>query len=119
MVEAATKQAKATAKYIRLAPRKARQVVDLIRGKDIDEALGILRFLPQKAAKIVEKVVRSAVANAEHNYNLVADELIVLKAYVDQGPTLKRYQPRAYGRANIMHRRMSHVTVVVGERKEG
>ncbi|MEW6183967.1 MAG: 50S ribosomal protein L22 [Bacillota bacterium] len=119
MVDEAIKEAKATAKYLRLAPRKARQVVALIRGKDIEEALGILRFTPQKAAKIVEKVVRSAVANAEHNYNMIADELVVLRAYVDQGPTLKRYQPRAYGRANIMHRRMSHVTVVVGERKEG
>lgn len=120
MVRAANlKEAKATAKYLRLAPRKARQVVDLIRGKSVGEALSVLRFTPQKAARMVEKVVRSAVANAEHNYDMVADELIILRAYVDQGPTLKRFQPRAYGRANLIRRRTSHVTVVVGERKEG
>ncbi|MEW6572444.1 MAG: 50S ribosomal protein L22 [Bacillota bacterium] len=120
MVDAkSVKESKATAKYLRVAPRKARQVVDLIRGKEIGEALSVLRFTPQKAAKLVEKVVRSAVANAEHNYDMAADELVVLKAYVDQGPTLKRYKPRAYGRANIMRRRTSHITVVVGERKEG
>ncbi|HIE12548.1 MAG TPA: 50S ribosomal protein L22 [Desulfotomaculum sp.] len=113
------KEAKATAKYLRIAPRKARQVVDLIRGKEIGEALNLLRFTPQKAAKLVEKVVRSAVANAEHNQDMVADELVILNAYVDQGPTLKRYRARAYGRANIIRRRMSHITVVVGERKEG
>uniref|UniRef100_A0A7C1JBR0 Large ribosomal subunit protein uL22 n=1 Tax=Ammonifex degensii TaxID=42838 RepID=A0A7C1JBR0_9THEO len=115
----AVKEARATARYLRVSPRKARQVVDLIRGKRVGEALSILRFVPRKAARMVEKVVRSAVANAEHNYDLVADELFIVRAYVDQGPSLKRYRPRAYGRANIIRRRTSHVTVVVGERKEG
>ncbi|MDI6632052.1 MAG: 50S ribosomal protein L22 [Bacillota bacterium] len=113
------REAKATAKYLRVPPRKARQVVDLIRGKKVGEALSILRFIPQKGARMVEKVVRSAVANAEHNYDLIANELVVLRAYVDQGPSLKRYRARAYGRANIIRRRTSHITIVVGERKEG
>jgi large subunit ribosomal protein L22 len=113
------KEVKATAKYLRVSPRKARQVVDLIRGKSVGEALSVLRFVPQKAAKIVEKVVRSAAANAEHNHDMIADELVIVKAYVDQGPSLKRMQPRAYGRANIIRHRTSHVTIVVGERKEG
>lgn len=113
------KEARATAKYLRVSPRKARQVVDLIRGKRVGEALSILRFVPRKAARMVEKVVRSAVANAEHNYDLIPDELFIVRAYVDQGPSLKRVRARAYGRANIIRRRTSHVTVVVGERKEG
>ncbi|MGQ9512291.1 50S ribosomal protein L22 [Thermodesulfitimonas sp.] len=115
----AVKEARATAKYLRVSPRKARQVVDLIRGKRVGEALSILRFVPRKAARMVEKVVRSAVANAEHNYDLIPDELFIVRAYVDQGPSLKRIRPRAYGRANIIRRRTSHITVVVGERKEG
>jgi len=113
------KEAKAVAKYLRVSPRKARRVVDLIRGKEVREALSILRFTPQKAARMVEKVVRSAIANAEHNYNLIAEELVILRAYVDQGPTLKRYKPRAYGRANLMRRRTSHISVVVGTREGG
>lgn len=118
MVGINTNEAKATAKYLRVAPRKVRLVVDLIRGKEIGEVLSILRFSPQKGAKFVEKVVRSAVANAEHNYDMMADELIVLRAYVDQGPTLKRFKPRAYGRANSLRHRTSHITIVVGEREE-
>lgn len=115
----AVREARATAKYLRVSPRKARQVVDLIRGKRVGEALSILRFIPRKAARMVEKVVRSAVANAEHNYDMLPEELFIVRAYVDQGPSLKRLRPRAYGRADIIRRRTSHITVVVGERKEG
>ncbi|MGO0122801.1 50S ribosomal protein L22 [Desulfothermobacter acidiphilus] len=111
-----SKEARATAKYLRISPFRARQVVDLIRGKRVDEALAILRFTPRRPSRLVEKVLRSAIANAEHNHDMVASELVVLRAYVDEGPTLKRYQPRAYGRADLRRRRTSHVTVVVGEK---
>jgi len=112
-------EAKAVARYIRIAPYKVRQVVDLIRGKKVDEALAILRFTPKRAAHVVAKVVKSAVANAEHNYDMLRDELVISRAYVDQGPTLKRWRPRAYGRANIRRRRTSHITIVVSDGKEG
>lgn len=111
-------QARAQARYVRLSPKKAQRVISLIRGKDVGEALAILRFTPQKASRIIAKVLKSAVANAEHNYNLNPDRLYVAQAYVDQGPTLKRYTPRAYGRANLLRHRTSHVTVVVAQ-KEG
>ena len=110
-------EARAIAKYIRISPRKVRQVVDLIRGKKVDEALGILRYTPQRAAEAVTKVVKSALANAENNLQLDRDELIVKACYVDQGPTWKRYQPRAMGRADVMRRRTSHITVIVAEKE--
>ncbi|MFZ5752946.1 MAG: 50S ribosomal protein L22 [Bacillota bacterium] len=112
-------QAKAIAKYIRISPRKARQVIDLIRGKDVREAFAILRFTPHKATKPIAKVLKSAVANAEHNYEMNSDQLYVKEAYVDVGPSLKRVMPRAMGRADLIRRRTSHVTVVVSEKKEG
>ena len=111
-------EVKAVAKYVRISPRKARQVIDLIRGKAVNEALAILKFTPQMTAEAIAKVVKSAIANAEHNLELAADNLIVSKAYVDQGPTLKRIKPRAMGRADVMRRRTSHITVVVGEKEE-
>ncbi len=110
--------AKAIAKYIRISPRKVRLVVDLIRGKDVREALAILKYTPQRASEPVAKVVKSAAANAEHNYDMVKDDLYVAECYVDQGPTLKRYQPRARGRADVMRKRTSHITVVVKEKTE-
>ncbi|MDA8096385.1 MAG: 50S ribosomal protein L22 [Clostridia bacterium] len=112
-------EARAIAKYVRLSPRKVRQVVDLIRGKNVDEALAVLRFTPQRAADVVAKVVKSAAANAEHNQDADRDSLIVAKAYVDQGPVLKRWKARAYGRANLRKSRTSHITVVVSDGKEG
>lgn len=112
-------EAKAVAKYIRISPRKARLVVDLVRGKALNEALAILKFTPQTAAKYVEKVVKSAAANAEHNLDMNKDALVIAEIYVDQGPTLKRFKPRAQGRADQMRRRTSHITVVVKEKKEG
>src|SRR5690554_7215864 len=88
-------RARAVARYVRIAPRKARLVIDLIRGKSVEEALAILRFTPRAASPIIEKVLRSAVANAEHNYNMDPSRLYVEKAYVDEGPTMKRYRPMA------------------------
>ncbi|MBO8136880.1 MAG: 50S ribosomal protein L22 [Desulfotomaculum sp.] len=112
-------EARAIAKYIRISPRKVRQVVDLIRGKDVNEALGILKYTPKRASEAVAKVINSAAANAEHNYEMDKDNLYIAEARVDQGPTLKRYRPRAYGRADMRRRRTSHITIVVKEKKEG
>lgn len=109
-------QAKAVARNIRIAPRKARLVIDLIRGKSVEEALAILRFTPRAASPIIEKVLSSAVANAEHNYNMDSSSLVVEKAFVDEGPTMKRYLPRAQGRASRINKRTSHITVVVSEK---
>ena len=102
---------RAQAKYVRHAPRKARLVVDHIRGKSIDEARAILQHTPRAAAVDVLKLLESAVANAENNHELVADELFVRKVYVDEGPTLKRYRPRALGRATRIRKRTSHMTI--------
>jgi len=111
-------EAKAIAKYIRVSPRKARLVVDLIRGKKVDEAEAILRFTPNRAAAATMKVLKSATANAENNLHLSHDDLLVKAAYVDEGPSLKRFKPRAQGRADRMVHRVSHITVVVGTREE-
>lgn len=112
-------QARSVARYIRIAPRKVRLVVDLIRGKRVGEALAILKFTPRGASPVVEKVLRSAVANAENNHNLDVDNLYVKEVFVDQGPTLKRFHPRAQGRAYSIFKRTSHITVVVAEKREG
>jgi ribosomal protein L22 len=102
---------RAQAKYVRHAPRKARLVVDHIRGKSVDEARAILTHTPRAAAVDVLKLLESAVANAENNHELDADELVVRKVYVDEGPTLKRYRPRALGRATRIRKRTSHMTI--------
>lgn len=112
-------QAKAVAKHIRISPRKARRVIDLIRGKDVNEAYAILKFTPHKGTESIYKVLNSAVANAEHNYEMNSENLYVKEAYVDAGPSLKRVAPRAMGRADIIKKRTSHITVIVGEKKEG
>ena len=111
-------EAKAIAKHIRISPRKARQVIDLIRGKDVGEAFAILKFTAHKATEPIFKVLKSAVANAEHNHELNSDKLYVKEAFVDEGPTLKRVMPRAMGRADMINKRSSHITVVVGEKGE-
>jgi len=108
--------AKAIARYVRISPRKVREVVDLIRGKSVNEALAILKFTPKRASVPVAKVIRSAAANAEHNYDMDRDNLYIAAAYVDQGPTWKRIRPRAYGRANIIRKKTSHITIVVEEK---
>ena len=112
-------QAKAIARTVRIAPRKVRLVVDLIRGKQIGEAVAILRLTPKAASPVVEKVLKSAVANAEHNYDLDINNLVVSEVFVDEGPTLKRFRPRAQGRASAINKRTSHITIVVSEKKEG
>lgn len=109
-------EAKAVAKYIRIAPRKIRIVIDLIRGKSVADAFAILKYTPKIGSEVVEKVLKSAVANAEHNYDMNSDALIVSKAFVDQGPTLKRIHPRSRGQAFKILKRSSHVTIVVEER---
>ena len=109
-------EAKAIAKYVRIAPRKIRIVVDLIRGKNVGEAFAILKFTPKIGAEVVENVLRSAVANAEHNYDMNSDALYVAAVYVDQGPTLKRIHPRSRGQAFKILKHSSHVTLVVKER---
>jgi len=108
----------ASAKYVRIAPRKARQVIELIRGKSVKDARAILMLTPRAAAPVVGKVLASAVANAENNDDLVADDLFVAQAYVDEGPTLKRFKPRAMGRASKIMKRTSHITISVDQRKE-
>lgn len=110
-------QARATVNYIRISPSKAQQVIDLVRGKNIDEALSILTFTPKAAARIIYKLVNSVVANAERNHNLRRDALYIAEAYVNQGPTMKRIRPRAMGRASKIRKRSSHITIVVQERE--
>lgn len=111
--------ARATARYQRISPMKARRVLDLVRGKSVSEALAILKYAPQGAAKQVAKVVASAAANAENNFGLDPATLVVSEAYADEGPTMRRYQPRAQGRAFQIRKRTSHITVVVASQKEG
>jgi len=110
---------RAVARYVRVSPYKARQVADLIRGKDLEEARYITRFSNRAAARLVGKVLESAVANAENNNGLRAEDLVVVNCYVDEGPTLKRWRPRARGMANRIRKRTSHITVIVGERESG
>lgn len=108
----------ATAKYLRGSTRKARLVVQAIRGRPVEEAATVLRFMPQHAARDVARVLKSATANAENNLNLPADELVVLDARADEGPTVKRWQPRAQGRAFPIHKPQTHITVTVGNRED-
>ena len=109
---------KATARYVRTSPRKARIVVDLVRGKSVEEAQQILAFTDRGIAETVEKLLNSAVANAEHNNHLRPDSLFVKSAYVDEGPTMKRIRPRAKGSASRIRKRTSHITIVVAPREE-
>ncbi len=104
----------AVARFVRVTPMKARRVVDLVRGMGVDDALATLKFAPQAAAATVYKVVDSAAANAEGTEHLSRADLVVAKAFVDEGPTLKRHRPRAQGRATRIDKRTSHITVVVG-----
>lgn len=110
-------EARAVAKHIRISPRKARLVMDLVRGKDAGEAMAILRNTPKKAARIIEKVLKSAVANAENNHDMVTEDLYISKGYVDEGPTLKRFRARSMGMATRIRRRTSHITIAVSERE--
>jgi large subunit ribosomal protein L22 len=103
----------ASARFVRISPMKARRVVDMVRGMAVDEALALLQFAPQAASETVYKVLESAVANAEGTENLDRNTLVVTKATVDEGPTMKRWRPRAQGRASRINKRTSHITLVV------
>ena len=107
----------ATAKYLRGSTRKARLVTLAIRGKRVEEAAALLRFMPQHAARDVAAVLKSATANAENNHNLSAEDLVIVEAHADEGPTIKRFQPRAQGRAFPIHKPMTHITIVVADQE--
>lgn len=107
---------KSIGKYLPISPRKSRRMIDQIRGEKVESALLILQFSPKRPAKMIYKVLKSAVANAENNFNKNIDELFVSKAFVDEGPTLKRFRPRAMGRAAKINKRTSHITIEVEEK---
>ena len=106
-------EARAIAKYVRMSPMKVGVVLDLIRGKNVNEAFAILQYTPKEAAVVINKVLKSAVANAENNHDLNVENLYVAETFVGAGPTLKRFRPHAQGRAFRINKRTSHITVVV------
>ena len=108
-------EVKAVTRYVRISPRKARLVTELIKGKPVEEALTILRFVPKKAASLVDKTLRSALANAEQNPNIDVDTLYIKRIFVDGGPTMKRWRARAMGRATKIIKRTSHITIILDE----
>ena len=112
----ADKRPHATVKYVRVAPRKAKIVVDLIRGKQVDQALAILMYTPKSAAPVVEKLLNSAIANAENNLEMDRASLYVAEVYANQGPTLKRYWARSHGRADMIKKHTSHITIVLDQK---
>ena len=109
-------KAEATLKYARISSRKVKIVADLIKGKDIDEALAIVRYTPKASSEIIEKLLKSAIANAENNHNMAHEKLYVAEIYANQGPTLKRIRPAAKGSAVRIRKRTSHITIVLKER---
>ena len=116
MEENAVLEAKATLKYARISARKVKIVADLIRGKDVEEALAIVKFTPKASSEIIEKLLKSAIANAENNNGMNRDNLYIAACYADKGPTMKRVRPRAQGRAYRIEKRMSNITIVLDER---
>ena len=116
MEEIAEKEARATLKYSRISARKVKIVADLIRGKNVDEALAIIKFTPKASSEILEKLLKSAIANAENNHDMKHENLYVAEIYANQGPTLKRIRPAAKGSAVRIRKRTSHVTIVLKER---
>lgn len=110
-------ESRAVAKYIRVSPFKARQVADLVRGKNTFEAIGILKYTNKKSAPLIQQVLKSAIANAEHNYDMDTDELFISEIRIDEGPTIKRMKSRAYGRADVRRHRTSHITIVLKEKE--
>mgnify|MGYP001004885881 FL=1 len=115
--ESADKRPRAIARYVRISSRKVKAVIDLIRGKSVKEAQGILMFTPKAAAEPVLKLLNSAMANAENNLGLSPDTLYVAEVFANQGPTLKRFRPRAQGRASRIRKRSSHITVILDQAK--
>ena len=112
----ADKRPRAVAKYIRISPRKVKVVIDLIRGKQVDQALAILAYTPKSAAPYVEKLLNSAIANAENNLEMDRASLYVAEVYANQGPTLKRYWARSHGRADMIKKHTSHITIVLDQK---
>lgn len=110
-------EVKASARNIRISPTKVRIVINLLRGKGVNEALTLLQFIPKRASMPIAKVIKSAAANAEHNFNLNKDNLVISEAFVDQGPTMKRFHPRQRGQAFPILKRSSHITVLVKEKE--
>jgi large subunit ribosomal protein L22 len=108
-------EVKAVLKFVRISPQKVRKLVDAVKGKPAEAAIDMLKFMPQKGAEIVEKVLRSAVANAEQNHHLDIDTLVVKNVIADQGPTLKRFRARARGRGTRILKRTAHITVVLSD----
>ncbi|MCG2776992.1 MAG: 50S ribosomal protein L22 [Desulfobacterales bacterium] len=109
-------ETRAVAKFVRISPRKIRLVMDQVRGKQVGEALNMLSFAPQRGARILKKLVNSAIANVEQNTGVDVDSLYIMRVYADEGPTLKRWRPRAQGRATPIRKRTSHLTVVLNEK---
>ena len=109
-------EVKAVARYVRIPPQKVRLIMDEVRGKKVEEAIRMLTFSPQKGAHLLRKLINSAVANAEANKELDVDTLFIKKIFADQGPTMKRFRPRAMGRATRVIKRMSHLTVILDEK---
>lgn len=115
--ESRDKRPHAQARYIRISSRKVKIVIDLIRGKQVDAALAILNYTPKSAAPVVEKLLMSAIANAENNLEMDRESLYVAEVFANQGPTLKRYWARSHGRADMIHKRTSHITIVLDQVK--
>lgn len=111
-------QAKAVARTVRIAPLKVRLVCDVVRGMPVDRALSTLRYMPQKAAREIALVIKSAAANAENNFDMSPEDLVVKTIFADEGPTLKRFMPRARGRADRINKRTTHITVIVDDGEE-
>ena len=114
-VQTATLQASATLKYARISSRKVKIVADLIRGKDADEALAIVKFTPKASSEVIEKLLKSAIANAENNHGMNRGNLVVSEIYANQGPTMKRIRPAAKGSASRIRKRTSHITIKLRE----
>ncbi|MEF3275175.1 50S ribosomal protein L22 [Chloroflexus sp.] len=111
-------EAKAVTRYVRISPLKVRLVMDVVRGMPVDRALATLRYMPQKAAREVARTLKSAIANAEHNFDMDRENLYIKTIYADQGPVLKRFMPRARGMANRIRKPTTHITVVVADKSE-
>ena len=117
MEETLVKEARATLKFARISARKVKIVADLVRGKDVDEALAIVKFTPKASSEVIEKLLKSAIANAENNHGMSSNNLYVAEIYANQGPTMKRIRPAAKGSAVRIRKRTSHITIVLREAK--
>ena len=118
MEETLVKEARATLKFVRISSRKVKIVADLIRGKNVDEALAIMKFTPKASSEILEKLLKSAIANAENNHDMKHENLYVAEIFANQGPTLKRIRPAAKGSAVRIRKRTSHITIVLKEKED-